>query len=159
MNAAAEQVIPEPRVLDFVEYIGIKRVRAVPMTLGDYGTLRSFPVIADEDQEAPGYLIEYLDGGAPNTDLFEGYISWSPKGVFDNAYRAQGAVGSFSNALEAHKAGHRIARLPWIESQRKLEKTDADFSHFSERSIEPGESLIDACHNADLLAEDWVVLM
>jgi hypothetical protein len=31
-------------------------------------------------------LVEYIDGGQSNHELHEGYISWSPKEVFENAY-------------------------------------------------------------------------
>lgn len=52
-------------------YIGAKIIRAQPMgrMMFENGTI-------DENDE-PGYMVEYPDG----------YRSWSPKDVFENAYR------------------------------------------------------------------------
>jgi hypothetical protein len=67
-------------------YVGTKVVRAVPMNLGAYNAVRGWEIPVNEDPETQGYLVEYTDGGAPNVEGFAGYISWSPKGVFENAY-------------------------------------------------------------------------
>ena len=67
-------------------YTGTKTIRAVSMTRGEYNKLRGWEVPSNEDPKDEGYLVEYLDGGASNTTEFEGYISWSPKGVFEQAY-------------------------------------------------------------------------
>ena len=56
-------------------YPGTKVIHAAPMSRREYNS--------DE-----GYLVEYTDGGAPNVEGFTGYVSWSPKGVFDRAYSA-----------------------------------------------------------------------
>lgn len=66
-------------------YIGTKIVRATPMTYGAYKILRGSAATSDEAPEDPGYLVEHLDGGKPNHPDFAGYISWCPKGVFENA--------------------------------------------------------------------------
>ena len=47
-------------------YIGTKVVRAVAMTRAAYNALRGWTVPADENGADEGYLVEYLDGGAPN---------------------------------------------------------------------------------------------
>lgn len=39
-----------------------------------------------ETDDSPGYMVEYLDGGEPNHPNHKGYISWSPKDVFERAY-------------------------------------------------------------------------
>lgn len=31
-------------------------------------------------------MVEYTDGGKPNVEAAAGYVSWSPKGVFEKAY-------------------------------------------------------------------------
>lgn len=67
-------------------YTGIKTIRAVSMTRGAYNKLRGWEVPSNEDPNDEGYLVEYTDGGTPNTSEFEGYISWSPRGVFEKAY-------------------------------------------------------------------------
>jgi hypothetical protein len=68
------------------KYTGIKTIRAVSMTRGAYNKLRGWEVPSNEDPNDEGYLVEYTDGGTPNTTEFEGYISWSPRGVFERAY-------------------------------------------------------------------------
>lgn len=69
------------------KYIGVKFVHAAPMTRGDYNSFRGWTVPADENGSDAGYLVEYIDGGKPNTTQYAGYVSWSPKDVFDRAYR------------------------------------------------------------------------
>lgn len=66
-------------------YVCHKQVRATPMSRGQYNTLRAWDTPAGESVEDAGYLVEYLDS-APNHPHFAGYISWSPKGVFDRGY-------------------------------------------------------------------------
>lgn len=68
-------------------YIGTKAIRAVPMTRIAYNQLRGWPLPADENGADEGYLVEYLDGGKGNVPGYSGYVSWSPKEVFDRAYR------------------------------------------------------------------------
>lgn len=67
-------------------YLGTKVVHAAPLSRGDYNKLRGWEVPADEDPEDEGYLVEYVDGGAKNHPAFSGYISWSPRDVFEKAY-------------------------------------------------------------------------
>lgn len=67
-------------------YVGTKVVHAVPMSRGDYNELRGWEVPADENPDDLGYLVQYADGGAPNVDGFGGYVSWSPKDVFEGSY-------------------------------------------------------------------------
>ena len=49
-----------------------------------------------------GYIVKYPDG----------YESWSPKKVFEEAYRPIDAL-TFGLAIEALKKGHRVARKGW----------------------------------------------
>jgi len=63
-----------------------KRVLAQPMTRGDYNKLRGWEVPSDENPLDEGYLVEYLDSPNGNHSDFAGYISWSPKSVFDAGY-------------------------------------------------------------------------
>lgn len=93
-------------------YIGTKVVRAVAMTRAAYNALRGWTVPADESGADEGYLVEYLDGGAPNLTGYTGYVSWSPKVQFDKAYVDVSNI-SFGMALEALKRGHRVARAGW----------------------------------------------
>lgn len=63
-----------------------KQVLARPMNRGDYNTLRGWQLPADENGADEGYLVEYTDGGQSNHPDFKGYISWSPKDVFERGY-------------------------------------------------------------------------
>lgn len=93
-------------------YIGTKLINAIPMNRQAYNDLRGWTVPADEDPADDGYLVEYIDGGKANTAEFEGYVSWSPKDVFERAYRPVSGM-SFGEALEALKAGQRVGRSGW----------------------------------------------
>lgn len=93
-------------------FYGTKKILATPMTRLEYNNYRGWELPGDEDGSDDGYLVEYTDGGAGNHANHDGYISWSPKGVFDRAYQPITAM-SFGHAIEAAKAGHRIARAGW----------------------------------------------
>lgn len=68
------------------QYTGTKTLKAKTMTLGEYNQYRGWQIPENEDPYQQGYLVEYLDGGNPNDDRHSGYISWSPKDVFDRTY-------------------------------------------------------------------------
>ena len=68
-------------------YEGTKRVHAKPMNRGDYNVYRGWEVPADENPSDEGYLVEYVDGGRGNDSRHAGYISWSPKDVFERSYK------------------------------------------------------------------------
>lgn len=97
---------------DMQLHIGTKQVTATPMTRLAYNEYRGWTLPADEDGSDAGYLVEYLDGGKPNHPGHTGYISWSPKAQFDAAYRPTTGM-SFGLAIEALKAGKRVARAGW----------------------------------------------
>jgi hypothetical protein len=93
-------------------YIGTKLINAKPMTRQAYNDFRGWTVPADENGADEGYLVEYVDGGKGNTDHYAGYVSWSPADVFDRAYRPCDGM-TFGQAIEALKAGKRVARAGW----------------------------------------------
>lgn len=68
-------------------YEGTKRVHAKPMNRGDYNSYRGWEVPADENPADEGYLVEDADGGRGNDSRHAGYISWSPKDVFERSYK------------------------------------------------------------------------
>lgn len=83
------------------KYIGTKVVQANSMSLKDAQILlgREFkPATIEED----GYLVVYNDG----------YRSWSPKSVFDAAYRKLGEM-DFGKVIEALKSGLAVRRKGW----------------------------------------------
>lgn len=69
------------------QYVGTKVINAVPMNRLDYNTLRGWKLPDDENGSDEGYLVEYVDGGKANVEGFDGYISWSPKDVFEKSYK------------------------------------------------------------------------
>ena len=82
------------------KYIGTKQVTAQPMTRSDAESHLGRNV--GGDKHGDGYLVEY-EGG---------YQAWSPKDVFDAAYRPATGM-TFGLAIEALKAGKRVARAGW----------------------------------------------
>lgn len=87
---------------------------ASAMTLGSYNDYRGWAIPPDEDPTREGYLVEYEPdpNSKPNHPDHAGYISWSPKEVFEKAYRPVTGL-TFGAAIEALKAGKRVARKGW----------------------------------------------
>ena len=56
-------------------YIGCKIIKAIPMSSYEFNTYRGIRKEDSDNQD--GYLVKYPDG----------YESWSPKHVFEEAYR------------------------------------------------------------------------
>lgn len=84
------------------KYIGVKIIQAKPMNLGEYNLNRGWTIPANEDPTTEGYRITYEDG----------YLSWSPKNIFEEAYRTIGNL-TFGLAIEALKKGKKVARTGW----------------------------------------------
>lgn len=84
------------------KYLGVKQIEAEPLNLGDYNKFRGWKIPSNEDPKKEGYKIVYPDG----------HISWSPKEVFDKAYRETTAL-TFGLAIEALKKGKLVARHGW----------------------------------------------
>jgi hypothetical protein len=60
-----------------------------------------------------GGMGEYKEGDTGYRVTYEdGYVSWSPKEVFDEAYRPTSGI-NFGLAIEAMKVGHRVCRTGW----------------------------------------------
>lgn len=94
-------------------YWGTKQILAWPMTRQAYIDYRGWQLPADENGADEGFLVEYLDGYRPNHPHHIGYISWSPKAVFEDAYQDQSAGLTFGHAIEAMKRGAKVARAGW----------------------------------------------
>lgn len=93
-------------------FYGTKKIQAKPMNRLDYNMFRGWQLPADENGLDEGYLVEYLDGGKPNTATHVGYVSWSPKEQFEAEYQPIDEL-SFGHALVALKEGKRVARAGW----------------------------------------------
>ncbi len=61
--------------LPLVPYVGCKIIEACPMSLKDFNSNYNKVVPSTEGED--GYVVFYPDG----------YVSWSPKTVFEEAYR------------------------------------------------------------------------
>ena len=150
-------------------YIGVKEINAKPMTRIEYNVLRSWDLPTNENPDDEGYLVEYIDGGSPNHPEFNGYISWSPKDVFERAYRPSDGM-TFGLALEALKRGSKVARKGWNGKGMWLHHIPA--SHWeTTRGLELldglpwiGMKTVDdkfvpwLASQADVLSEDWEVV-
>lgn len=60
-------------------YIGCKRIEAEPLTRGEYNDYRGWKIPENENPNDEGYIVKHPDG----------YISWSPKNIFEEAYREE----------------------------------------------------------------------
>ena len=69
------------------KYEGRKQILARPMNRLEYNEYRGWQLPENENGVDEGFLVEYLDGGEANHPDHAGYISWSPKTVFENAYK------------------------------------------------------------------------
>ena len=152
-------------------YIGTKMIRAKAMTRGDYNKLRGWSIPADENPNDEGFLVEYLDGGERNHKDYDGYISWSPKDVFERAYRPVTGM-TFGQAIEAVRAGFKVARAGWngkgmwvVLVPYNFWSTSVGPSHVENAHRLPwiGMKTVDGgfvpwlASQADMLCEDWVV--
>ena len=149
------------------QYIGTKRIHAKPMTRGEYNEYRGWPIPADESTADAGYLVCYSDG----------YESWSPKVVFEAAYRETDGL-SFGLAIEAAKLGKRIARAGWNGKNQYVE-LGSEFQYTTIASDIPrsvgvqhtdigsaalvfvgtrGRQVGWLASQADMLADDWHIV-
>lgn len=72
------------------QYTGTKVIKAKELSRGEYNKLRGWVTPSDENPDDAGYLVEYVGQGNPNHADFDNYISWSPKQVFEEAYKPSG---------------------------------------------------------------------
>lgn len=160
-----------------IAYIGTKMIHAVPaekiVLAGndkavvvehgspDFEYMRELPIISRED----GYKVRYADG----------YESWSPKDVFEEAYRPTNAM-NFGLAIEAAKKGKKIARKNWngkgqyVFLAHGVEfHTNADLSAFADTDVEVHDLLVIKTSQdifqpgwlatqSDILADDWYIV-
>lgn len=91
--------------LELAKYIGTKLIKAKPMTRGEYNEYRGWKIPENENPQDEGYLVVYVDSND--------YVSWSPKDVFERAYRSFDGGMTFGGALELIKMGFKVARKGW----------------------------------------------
>lgn len=115
-----------------------------------------------EKDGQPGYAVKYADG----------YTSWSPRDVFETAYRVTEGPAqflTFGDAIHFLKAGKRVARHGWngkglwLEMQRPDEHSKMTLpylylSYPNDSVNTPGARVPWLASQTDMLTEDWVVL-
>lgn len=141
------------------QYIGTKIIQAEPK-------MRKVPAencLADRGFE-DGYKVIYSDG----------YESWSPKDVFEAAYRATDGM-SFGLAIEAAKMGKKIAREGWNGKNQYVELAscisyknsageivNVDHDAIGNKALAfvgtSGVQMGWLASQADMLADDWKIV-
>ena len=115
-----------------------------------------------EKDGQPGYAVKYADG----------YTSWSPRDVFEAAYRVTEGPAqflTFGDAIHFLKAGKRGDRHGWngkgmwLEMQRPDEHSKMTlpylYLNYPNDSVNtPGARVPWLASQTDMLTEDWVVL-
>jgi hypothetical protein len=158
-------------------FIGTKEIRAVKMTRLEYNIFRGWTLPADENGLDEGFLVEYVDGGEANTAEYAGYVSWSPKDVFENAYHATDQM-SFGDAIYFMKKGEKVARRGWNGKGMFLflvpgstfavnrppllgiyeEGTIINYSPHVDMKTADGSIIPWLCSQSDMLAHDWMIV-
>ena len=134
------------------------------MTKDYYGTKR-ITAWSQEKDGKQGYAVKYSDG----------YISWSPKDVFEAAYQPITAM-SFGHAVEALKLGKKVARSGWngkdmwlkfVEPYSAMGITDAQTKPVAgDATLLPWIGMKTAdnrfvpwlASQTDVLANDWLII-
>lgn len=157
-------------------HIGTKLIIAIAMTRIQYNDYRGWELPEDEKHLAneEGFLVEYVNGGKSNHSKHKAYISWSPKDVFNESYKASGEM-SFGMAIEAARQGYKIARTGWncsgmfayIEKHEYKYTTvwnpDKSFKNYPLREawmLKTAQDDISAWapSGSDSLANDWCII-
>ena len=92
------------------QFIGTKIIQAEPAYRVDGQVFVMANIVPCGVHIEDGYKVVYPDG----------YESWSPKGVFDEAYRETSGM-NFGLAIEAAKMGKKIARAGWNGKNQYVE--------------------------------------
>lgn len=122
------------------KYVGTKEILAMPMGYIEFTQYMSLESEAMDNRE--GYLVEYLDSPNGNHPSHSNYVSWSPKDVFERAYRPSGnyierlkielhdllgkasRLDDFINGI--HSRAEMRGDIDILETQLKLMKSYAD---------------------------------
>lgn len=146
-------------------YIGTKIIEAEPAYKVDGKTVQPADWPVPEGSKAEeGYAVRYPDG----------YMSWSPKEVFEEAYRQTDAM-PFGLAIEAVKKGKRISRAGWngkgqyVELATGIGYVGPDGKTVNAEHVAIGNKALAfvgtsgvqmgwLASQADMLAEDWQIV-
>ena len=163
------------------KYIGTKIIEAKPGTMAEAQALKGGMPIKQAKAmfrnsgtvDKDGYVVQYEDG----------YVSWSPKEAFENAYRQCDNM-TFGLALEALKKGYKVARKGWngdfmfiyIQDESRCYTEDLRNSalkdyckdrviqhvkinpHIDMKAADGSIVIGWLASQTDMLAEDWVIV-
>ena len=150
------------------KYIGTKIIEAVPaIRKGGKVYEEGWPIPKSMDPTEEGYKVRYPDG----------YESWSPKDVFNEAYRPTDCM-NFGLAIEAAKKGAKITRRGWngkgmflyyVPEGRYPARTDAaksiatedgkvDYGAYIAMKTAQGNVVPWLASQTDILVDDWEVV-
>jgi hypothetical protein len=158
-------------------HIGLKSIKATAMTRAAYNDYRGWTLPINERGDNAGYLVEYEPrlGEESNVKGHDGYVSWSPEQVFNDAYRDLYSNLTFGLALELAKQGFAIARRGWngkglkVAVHKPIEGSymSLPYLYMSYPSTPASDSAPSSHINAnvpwlssqtDLLSSDWYVV-
>ena len=147
------------------QYIGTKIIQAEPAYRVDGNVFVKANIVPSGVHIEDGYKVIYPDG----------YESWSPKNVFEAAYRETPGM-NFGLAIEAAKIGKKIARAGWNGKNQYVE-LGHDFSYIAPGGIPVrpvqhldigsqalvfvgtrGRQVGWLASQADMLADDWMIV-
>lgn len=142
-----------------LQFIGVKIVDATPMTREAFEAQEGRNV--GGDKHGDGYMVTY-EGG---------YRAWSPKDVFDAAYRPINAM-TFGLAIEALKLGKKVTRAGWNGKGMRLKLVPNGYFDVGISIVEEQTKLLPWIgmktadsrfvpwigSQTDMLAEDWQVV-
>ena len=109
----------------------------------------------------PGYKVEYENG----------FISWSPADVFEEAYRRTSGM-TFDLAIEAMKKGHSVARKGWdargvycrLQEPDVYSKMTSPYIYIDTTGLQTENKAAPKClvlwlaSQTDMLADDWGIV-
>ena len=146
------------------QYIGTKVIQAEPAYRVDGKVFVKANIVPYGYKIEDGYKVVYPDG----------YESWSPKDVFEAAYRATDGM-NFGLAIEAAKMGKRIARAGWNGKNQYVELASCiSYKNGAGEIVNVGHDAIGnkalafvgtsgvqmgwLASQADMLADDWKIV-
>lgn len=148
-------------------FVGTKKIKATPMTWGQYCELRELKPVEDEvsgtvtmspalvpTPQTLGYLVEYPDAEHRNDPRFDGYLLWSPSKVFEESYqpaeteqnlikieirRTQAEMERLQNRVNAeiHHSDHQLVKIQISAMQTYLQVLYARFFNLSTVDLTP----------------------
>lgn len=147
------------------QYIGTKIVEAEPELRVNGEVWDTKWPIPKGSKVEDGYRVRYPDG----------YESWSPKDVFEAAYRQTDNM-SFGLAIEAVKMGNKIQRAGWngkgqyVELATCISYTSSDGNVINSKHDAIGNKALAfvgtsgiqlgwLASQADILADDWRIVL